>query len=299
MTTDARFRTLLSLDALPGPASRISRSKAADLVAAAMNHETRSRVNLKAVPRRKPWQKVALLAAASFVVPVTVAAGVARFVATRHAGAALFAPTLTIAPRVEPKSTNHAGGTNAVSPRAVDAPVVEEVAPVPALEDQPSDPALIDVPRAPEPSRGKPAPAAVTRGPAPDSTPRDMLQKANDLRIQHQWLAATEVYEKTLRTFPGRAEAYSAMVAAGVLRLDQLGDPKGALSLFSAAIRARPRGPLSEEARWGAIQAHRALGDQSTERKALQEFVTLHPQSLLAWRAQARLRELGGDVAPR
>jgi hypothetical protein len=123
-----------------------------------------------------------------------------------------------------------------------------------------------------------------------------MLQQANDLRAQHQWLAATQMYEKTLHMFPGRAEAYSAMVAAGMLRLDQLGDPKGALSLFGSAMRARPRGALSEEAQWGTIQSYRALGNASAETTALQEFLSQHPQSLLAWRAVARLRELRGEA---
>jgi hypothetical protein len=67
--------------------------------------------------------------------------------------------------------------------------------------------------------------------------------------------------------------------------------------LFSSAVRARPRGPLAEEARWGAIQSYRALGDRSSEMASLQEFVTLYPQSLLAWRALARLRELRGEPA--
>src|SRR6185369_13044593 len=102
-----------------------------------------------------------------------------------------------------------------------------------------------DAPRAAEP---RTKPAAAPRAPVPEASPRDMLQQANDLRAQRQWLAATQTYEKTLRTFPGRAEAYSATVAAGVLRLDQLGDPKAALALFSSAVRARPRGPLAEEA---------------------------------------------------
>jgi tetratricopeptide (TPR) repeat protein len=127
-------------------------------------------------------------------------------------------------------------------------------------------------------------------------TPQDMLQKANDLRAQHQWFAATQLYEQTIRTFPKRAEAYSAAVAAGVLRLDQLGDGRGALDLFSSALRARPRGALSEEARWGVIQSYRALGDRASERARLQEFVMLYPQSLLAPRAHARRRALDAET---
>jgi len=156
--------------------------------------------------------------------------------------------------------------------------------------------AIVSDTRAPESTHAKPS-TTVHRSPPPEASPQDMLQQANDLRARHQWLAAAQTYEKTLRTFPGRAEAYSAMVAAGMLHLDQLGDAKGALSLFSSAIRVGPRGPLSEEARWGVVQAHRAMVDSASELAALREFVALYPQSLLASRAQARLRELRGEAA--
>jgi tetratricopeptide (TPR) repeat protein len=270
------------LDAQPGPATRISRTRAANIVSMAMGFETRSRIDVKRPrPRRRAWAKVAFLSAAAFVLPVTVVAGAVRFVAARRPmPAALLAaapPALTLA---DPKP----------APRAVEAPVVAAPVEVAAPTELV---ATIETPRASE-TRTKPIAAP---RPAVEASPRDMLQQANDLRAQRQWLAATQIYEKTLRTFPGRAEAYSATVAAGVLRLDQLGDPKGALALFSSAVRARPRGPLAEEARWGAIQSYRALGDRGSEMAALQEFVTLHPQSLLAWRALARLRELRGEPA--
>jgi hypothetical protein len=272
------------LDAQPGPASRISRARAANIVSLAMGFETRSRIDVKRPRlRRRGWAKVAFLSAAAFILPVTVVAGAVRFVAGRRPmPAALFVAARPAAPpHTEPKAP----------PRAV------EVAPPPAIEVAPAE--TVDTVEAPPPApEVRVKPAAVARPAAVETSPRDMLQQANDLRAQRQWLAATQIYEKTLRTFPGRAEAYSAMVAAGVLRLDQLGDPKGALALFSSAVRARPRGPLAEEARWGAIQSYRVLGDRASEKAALQEFVTLHPQSLLAWRALARLRELRGEPSP-
>jgi hypothetical protein len=270
------------LDAQPGPASRISRARAANIVSLAMGFETRSRIDVKRPrPRQRAWAKVAFLSAAAFVLPVTVVAGAVRFVSARRSmPAALIIAARPAPPHVEPKTPPpHA---------AVEAPVAAPIETAPAVE-----PAPVETPRSPEP-RAKAAPVHAA---APEASPRDMLQQANDLRAQRQWLAAMQIYEKTFHMFPGRAEAYSATVAAGVLRLDQLGDPKGALALFNSAVRARPRGPLAEEARWGVIQAFRALGDRASEMAALQEFVTLHPQSLLAWRALARLRELRGEPA--
>jgi hypothetical protein len=296
MTTVSGSRSLFPLDGMSGPAPRISRTKAASIVSAVMSQDIRSRVNLKALPRRRRLPKFAWLAAASFVIPVTVAAGVVRFVGARRPAGLLVSAALTPSSLTEPKTP--ARSITAVAPeRAAIVPSVDEVAPPVELAPAPAPvEAPVEKPRAVDaPPRGKVAAPLASRTKVAEATPLDMLQKANDLRAQRQWLAAMELYEKTLRTFPTRPEAYSASVAAGVLRLDQLGDPKGALALFQSAVRARPRGSLSEEARWGAIQSYRVLGDSSSERHALQEFLTLHPQSLLAWRAQARLRELGGE----
>jgi tetratricopeptide (TPR) repeat protein len=287
MSTNSGVRFWLPLDAQPGPASRISRVRAASIIDAAMNFEAKnSQVNLRRPPpRRRLWSRVPLLAAAALILPVTVVAGAVRYVAVRRAATAgLVVSTRTLAPTVETKEA-----------KTTSAPIVEAVVnpAVVAVENEPA--AVISEPRV-ETTQPKLA-AAAHRSPAPaEASAEDMLQQANDLRARRQWLAASQIYEKTRRTYPSRAEAYSAMVAAGMLHLDQLGDAKGALSLFSSAVRARPKGPLSEEARWGAIQAHRALGDTASELAALQEFAGLYPQSLLATRAHARLRELRGET---
>ncbi len=283
MTTISGFRPWLPLDAQTGPAMRISRARATDIVSMALSFETHSRIDVRRPPRRRSWHKVGFLAAAAFVLPVTVVAGAVRIAAARRPLAAALNVVAAPAPRPEPKAQVAARPTETLMPVA------------PEVMAQPEEPAVVEAPRAPEAARVKVAVASAPRAAPPDANPRDMLQQANDLRAQHQWLAATQMYEKTLHSFPGRAEAYSAMVAAGMLRLDQLGDPKGALALFGSAIRVRPHGALSEEARWGTIQSYRALSNPSAETAALQEFVTLHPQSLLAWRALARLRELRGE----
>ena len=288
MSTTSGLRFWLPLDAQPGPASRISRVRAASIVDAAMNFECKnSQVNLRRPPpRRRLWSRVPYLAAAALILPVTVVAGAVRFAAVQRAqtAAALVVSNRNLAPAGETKDAKTAA-----------APLAPAVANPPVVPVQNEAAAVVsEAPRTEttQPKLG----TALHRSPAPtEASAEDMLQQANDLRARRQWLAASQVYEKTRRTYPDRAEAYSAMVAAGMLHLDQLGDAKGALSLFSSAVRARPRGPLSEEARWGAIQAQRALGDTASELASLQEFVGLYPQSLLASRAQARLRELRSE----
>src|SRR5262249_23939572 len=146
--------------------------------------------------------------------------------------AALYAAAQTRAPHTEPKSPVRAADALSPTPSTEAAPAASPVLPpAPTAFNSPAPPPAVatmreTAARAPQPSRP----------PTPEASPRDMLQQANDLRAQHQWLAATQIYEKTVRLFPGRAEAYTAMVAAGILRLDQLGDAKGALALFASAV---------------------------------------------------------------
>jgi hypothetical protein len=242
-TTVSGFRFSLQLDAQTGPASRISRARATNIVSAAMLREPKSRVDLKRPPRRRPWHKVALLAAAALVLPVTVVAGAVRLAAIRHvAPAPLFVARPTPAVRAEPKPAS----------QAIEAPaaLVDE-APVPI-----ETPAVVAVPRTPEtprlPSQQRPCGC---RG----SEPTGHAAERDDLRAQHQWLAATQVYEKMLaHSRSSRSHsawslpACSAPISSAIPRARFCCSPRAS---------ARPRA-LAEEARWGAIQAFRALGDR-------------------------------------
>jgi tetratricopeptide (TPR) repeat protein len=74
--------------------------------------------------------------------------------------------------------------------------------------------------------------------------------------------------------------------------LEHLHDPAAALERYRTALRARPGGSLSEEARYGIANAYRALGRPESERAALQQFLEAHPHSLFAPVARARVTEL-------
>lgn len=130
---------------------------------------------------------------------------------------------------------------------------------------------------------------------APDG-PEQMLREADELRARSLWQAAEQMYERTIRAHPRRVEALSAMVSAGLLRLDHLDDARGALRLLTAALRAHPEGALLEEAQWGEIESYRALGDQVAEKRAIEEFIKDHPSSLLTPQARDRLRDWDGPA---
>jgi tetratricopeptide repeat protein len=129
-----------------------------------------------------------------------------------------------------------------------------------------------------------------------DATPEDLLRLANDRRRAKRWGDADEIYRRVMRDHASSGSAYVAMVASASLHLDHLDDAAGARKLFRQALRRQPDGSLVEEARFGLAESERALGDEAAERAALQAFVAAHPDSPLAERARARLRQIGGTV---
>ena len=140
-----------------------------------------------------------------------------------------------------------------------------------------------------------PPPAPEARpAPRPAAEPEDLLRRANERRAEGQWQAAEGLYLRVLQSSPGTESAYVALVASGGLRLEHLGDAKGALRQYQQALRLRPRGALSEEAHHGVARAWRALGDTAQEKRALEEFLSAHPDSLRAESARRRLGELTG-----
>jgi regulator of sirC expression with transglutaminase-like and TPR domain len=118
----------------------------------------------------------------------------------------------------------------------------------------------------------------------------DMLRQANELRAERRWAESLALYESIMRTFPGTPQAYSGGVSAAYLRLDHMGDARGALVLFQSL--ARRGGALSEEIDWGLTRAYRALGDVPEEAKALEAFAANHPDSPRIDAARARLSEI-------
>jgi len=227
-----------------------------------------------AAPRRA-W----LVAAAALLVCVT---GTATAVAWIYR-AELF-------PAREPATLRHAPR------RAHRAPP----APEPATEAPQSSAPVVATPapevQAPE---GAPRPSSAhrhhaARGASSTADQTDILRTANTLRAARRWREAERAYADVARRFAGSDEAYTATIAAASLRVDHLGDPRGALTAFRRALAARPSGDLSEEARYGIAQCHRALGDASAERRALEELLVRHPRTALRRRVEARLSELRG-----
>lgn len=150
----------------------------------------------------------------------------------------------------------------------------------PPVETLAEEPPTIDMP----PDRATP--------PHEKQTAADLLGEANAKRAEKKWRESDALYEKVVQRAPKSLAAQTALVASASLRLEHLGDPKGAAQRFRRALALAPTGALAEDARWGLAEAARASHDDKTEAAALDAFLAHHPQSPLAERAKARRAEL-------
>jgi hypothetical protein len=303
-----------SLDSQPGPAKRLPARQAQAMIQAALlamdtpvaepvapaPATTRPRVTVHTRPaplpaspepaRARGRRLVWLLAAALVITAGAASAGIYRWLgqapAQTESGqpSALPAP----APRTEP----------APEPAQAALPAAPEAAEAPGVVEAPDEPAA-EPRRRPRPRPTRPADARAERRaepPAPavaPATSEDLMKQANEQRRARAWQAAEALYQRVMREHPGTSAAYVAAIAAASIRLDHLGDARGALRLYQSALASGVNRALAEEARWGLAEAHRVLGDDAREAGALQDFVARHPGSPLIPQARARLRALG------
>lgn len=253
------FELLGALDDEPGPARPLSPQQASALVRGAL--DVAFSPPPPVAPAPKPWyaRRAVWMTGAGLAVVGAVAVGVWS--------ARQPPPPVPPVPR------------EAEVKQAPPPPVVREEAPPP--------PEAAPVAEAPAPTVPETRPA-----PRPTAEPEDLLRRANERRAQGQWRAAESLYQRVLQASPGTESAYVALVASGGLRLEHLGDARGALRQYQQALRLRPAGSLSEEARHGVARAWRALGDTVQEKRALEDFLAAHPDSLRAESAKHRLAQL-------
>ncbi|QSQ27430.1 tetratricopeptide repeat protein [Pyxidicoccus parkwayensis] len=287
------------LDGEAGPARRISRQKSAALVLAAMDaatHETPSRPKV-----RKKWPPVLLVAGAVLFTGAAAAAVWALVRAERepesqvaHAMPEASPDASAHAPEVAPGTT-----VGSAQPASMHTKVTEQVSEADAYGSVPTGATEKGVGASTEVKQSDSTTPAVRKQrqgtasrPPPVMAPEDLLREANALRAGGSWKDAEALYLRVIREQPSSLAAYVARVASGSLRLEHLGNARGALRQFQEALRVQPQGVLDQEARHGIAEAWRALGDTKTEARALEEFLAHHPDSPLGTNARARLREL-------
>jgi hypothetical protein len=139
------------------------------------------------------------------------------------------------------------------------------------------------------PAPPSPAVARTKRRPALEAPagrgPEDLLREANELRRARRWADAERAYREVSRSFPRSRAAQIAELSAAGLRLDQLGDPEGALALYERV----GGGALEAQSLFGRARAYRRLGRTADERRALETIVARHAGTPLADAARRRL----------
>ena len=119
-----------------------------------------------------------------------------------------------------------------------------------------------------------------------------LLAEARRCRIQKDWKCAEHSYTQLQGYYPKSAEAITSLISLAQLRLNKLGKPQKALAQFRFYLKAKPSGPLAEEAVYGMSLAYKTLGRRDDERKVLQKFVREYPKSQLYKEANRRLDKL-------
>ena len=127
-------------------------------------------------------------------------------------------------------------------------------------------------------------------------TAAELFRDANAERRAGEVDKAIDLYRTLQRRFPDASETHASRVSLGRLLLDRKGDAGGALAQFDAYLAGAPAtGALAEEARVGRAHAFERLGRSEDEKRAWEELVAKHPQSLYTSRARERL----GALTPR
>jgi hypothetical protein len=280
--TDAELQRVLVLDAGAGPALAIDPGSADAIIDAALDGAGFGPGGGGGARARESGAKGPGGSASGSAAAGTKIAIVA--------GVAVVAVVLVIALLVD---RGGGGGARHVTPPLADAAVLDSVHGSGSLAAAPPDAApaeIIIFDEAPAPSpprRDRPR-----TKPAPRESAADLLGEANAKRAAKQWRESDALYTRVVERAPKSFAAQTALIASASLRLEHLGDPKGALQRFRRALAIAPSGALAEDARWGIAEAARATRDRAAEATALDDFLAHHASSPLAPRARARRAEL-------
>jgi hypothetical protein len=172
-----------------------------------------------------------------------------------------------------------------VAGRSIEAPIVAAEVPAPTVSDAPADqePAATTAPRVE--ATPKAAKAA-----EPAQTAADLLAQARQGLREKRWADAATSYRAIVSTYPSSPEAHTVLVPLANLEVDRLGQAATGLKHLDAYLAAG--GPLAIEAELGRIRALRSLGRTADEARAIDAFLTSHPQSLDADALKKRREEL-------
>ena len=124
------------------------------------------------------------------------------------------------------------------------------------------------------------------RHPAPRATADELFDEASTLRRQGQSRRAARSYARLLTRFPSDTRAPLVAFELGRLRLDSLGDARGAIRAFRKSIAADPSSAFAQDARARLVEAYAAAGDQRSCETSRDDFLRRYPASARVARLQ-------------
>jgi transmembrane sensor len=121
----------------------------------------------------------------------------------------------------------------------------------------------------------RPAPAAA----ATKEKERDLFAEARKKRNAGDAAGAAELYQSFLQKFPKDGRSGVAALELGRLRMDELGDPAGAIAPLTQAARG-VGGGLGDDALARLVRAHAALGQASACKSARARYLERYPEGV-------------------
>ena len=276
-TTSLAAAPVVSSSASADSSSKIAASKVASSEPPAPSALESAR-HLKVVVRpRTRVLRVALPLAAAFAASIAMAAVYVS--SSRGPDAPPAAPSVEL-PEVPPASPADPTQTSTIMPAETPSVSVNDLPSAKPLAAVTSE----HVSFPPPPPADSPVTAA------------ELFRDANAERRAGNIGRSIDLYRSLQKRHPDAPETQASRVSLGRLLLDRQGDANGALAQFDAYLKGAPAdgGSLAEEARVGRALAFEKLGRKDDERRAWEDLVSRHPQSLHSARARERLGVLSG-----
>jgi transmembrane sensor len=122
------------------------------------------------------------------------------------------------------------------------------------------------------------------------SRARALFQRANLARRAGQMREAEAVYAELLRRFPRDGRAGVSAFELGRIRMDALGNPKGAVAAFSRALALSPDASFREDALARIVVARDAMAQDAACRAARERYLADYPRGVHAVSLAARCK---------
>ncbi len=130
---------------------------------------------------------------------------------------------------------------------------------------------------APLPSSTPPARAVSSVAAQPSESASSVFEAANQARVAGRSREAANLFDQLRRTYRRDPRAALAALQLGRIRLDDLGDPRGAIEALNDALALGGGGSLREDARARLVEAYAKSGNVAACRQAKQAYLAGQP----------------------